>query len=458
MYLAEFGEMRQACLRIAPPHPDFANEWWAIYETLCRGVQAIPDWSVSLRLIVTPGQGFEQTLILATTAANEAALRSTAAAFLRLAVVAEDSVAVPLSQAEYDMATFGFPRHRVYVDPFFETIGGQSFACDFRASDVLADLTTQAHLQAFRFGYQINLRAFRPSDQHWKDARKNIIGLQHLRGVSADLLDFQLRLAEKLGTVAGSSEEYVAVDTSSAAAWLTHTLDAAFQGRYGRYRFGPLGSRCVAGGYEDQLTSPWFEQDGAGPDYACSRGVAAGDIVSLLKVHPGVDLAARYLLPPRTLLDGPRRPPRAATGPPRPHAFVSYKRDDASHVGPLVTLLRAGNFETWYDAAIPGGMQWMDELEAQLRGAFVVVLLVSPQSVASPYVKLELTYALSLQIPIVPVVLEPVQSAGGIELILRATQQLDARSPDFTERLIAAVTHAYQRGASPEPRRAQLAF
>jgi tetratricopeptide (TPR) repeat protein len=96
--------------------------------------------------------------------------------------------------------------------------------------------------------------------------------------------------------------------------------------------------------------------------------------------------------------------------------FISYShRDEAlrqqldKHLAPLK---RQKVIEAWHDRQIPAGTEWANEIDENLRNADIVLLLVSPDFVASDYCSnTELEIAMSRHQQgaaiIIPVVLEP---------------------------------------------------
>ena len=69
--------------------------------------------------------------------------------------------------------------------------------------------------------------------------------------------------------------------------------------------------------------------------------------------------------------------------------FISYSHQDAGalerlHVH-LANLKREGRIETWYDREILAGDNLHDEINRELEAADLVLLLVSPDFIASNY-------------------------------------------------------------------------
>ncbi len=86
------------------------------------------------------------------------------------------------------------------------------------------------------------------------------------------------------------------------------------------------------------------------------------------------------------------------------HVFISYKRQDIERARRLRDLL-SRTFEVWWDEDLQGGQQWALAIDEALLSAVVVVVLWTPASVASDWVKHEAAVAKSKG-TLVPVLLE----------------------------------------------------
>ena len=67
--------------------------------------------------------------------------------------------------------------------------------------------------------------------------------------------------------------------------------------------------------------------------------------------------------------------------------FVSYARSERSRIAPLVAALEAQGFTVWWDSEIHAGQQFDDRIEAELEAARAVVVVWTPTSVASAWVR-----------------------------------------------------------------------
>jgi hypothetical protein len=134
-------------------------------------------------------------------------------------------------------------------------------------------------------------------------------------------------------------------------------------------------------------------------------------------------------------------------------AFVSYKREDLPRVETHLRTLARIECPVWYDTGIPGGAEWDVMIEARIRSCSFLLVFLSQAAVASKLVRREVKFADKLDKPIVPVLLEPVELDGGLDMLLSQYQIVDSREPDFEARLEAAVRPVLSSAAGSGPRR-----
>jgi adenylate cyclase len=67
--------------------------------------------------------------------------------------------------------------------------------------------------------------------------------------------------------------------------------------------------------------------------------------------------------------------------------FVSYARSDKSRVAPLVAAIEAKGWSVWWDPEIDAGQQFDDQIEAELKAASAVLVVWTPSSAASRWVR-----------------------------------------------------------------------
>jgi hypothetical protein len=91
------------------------------------------------------------------------------------------------------------------------------------------------------------------------------------------------------------------------------------------------------------------------------------------------------------------------------HVFVSYADEDKRAVTFVCDALKAEGVTTWVSFRhIRPGENWDEAIERALAEASALVVIVSPSSVASRYVRAEVEEAIRKQKTVVPVIIEPV--------------------------------------------------
>lgn len=84
------------------------------------------------------------------------------------------------------------------------------------------------------------------------------------------------------------------------------------------------------------------------------------------------------------------------------HVFISYSHDDLDFAQNVRHELERRKIPTWIDELTPAGDDWREEIDTALRGAFAVVLVVTPSAMQSLYVTYEWAFALGAGIAVVP--------------------------------------------------------
>ncbi len=98
-----------------------------------------------------------------------------------------------------------------------------------------------------------------------------------------------------------------------------------------------------------------------------------------------------------------------------PDIFLSYNREDQHQAKLFADAFAAAGLDVWWDTALRSGEAYDEVTEAALRGAKAVVVLWSPRSVASRWVRAEATIADRCK-TLVPVTIEPCERPIMFEL------------------------------------------
>jgi adenylate cyclase len=67
--------------------------------------------------------------------------------------------------------------------------------------------------------------------------------------------------------------------------------------------------------------------------------------------------------------------------------FVSYSRSDKTRVAPLVAAIKAKGWSVWWDPSIAAGQQFDDQIDKELQAASAVLVVWTPTSVTSRWVR-----------------------------------------------------------------------
>jgi TolB protein len=111
-----------------------------------------------------------------------------------------------------------------------------------------------------------------------------------------------------------------------------------------------------------------------------------------------------------------------------PHFFLSYSREDAALQSRIVAELRGRGINIWVDIEhlIPGSPAWEREIERSIRGAAGIIVLLSPDSNNSEWVRREISFAEQNEKRIFPVLIRG-EEDDSIPLRLSSHQRVDLR-------------------------------
>jgi predicted ATPase len=123
-----------------------------------------------------------------------------------------------------------------------------------------------------------------------------------------------------------------------------------------------------------------------------------------------------------------------------PSIFISYAHADSSFVDRLEADLRQQGFDPWVDRQrLVGGQRWRRELQEAVKGAQVLLIVLSPNAIASPNVQIEYDYVLDRGKVVIPLYYRECD----MPMELRAIQWIDFRHS--YEQGVAALLQALRR-------------
>jgi hypothetical protein len=119
--------------------------------------------------------------------------------------------------------------------------------------------------------------------------------------------------------------------------------------------------------------------------------------------------------------------------------FLSYSSKDKPWVSEFASALRAGGVKAWFDVAdLAPGERWQEKIQEALRESSTLIVILSPNSIDSPWTFFELGAAVADNKRIIPVLLEDVDLAR-VPIALRQFQALRERSPIEAGKKVAEV-------------------
>ena len=123
--------------------------------------------------------------------------------------------------------------------------------------------------------------------------------------------------------------------------------------------------------------------------------------------------------------------------------FISYSRRDDETMRKIAFFLRDKGFKVWVDneKLIPGTPAWEESIENAIKNAFAVIVILSPDSKNSEWVRREITYSDQFSKRVFPVLAKGTEDASlPIRLITR--QYVDFRDDEEAglNELMAAIT------------------
>ena len=121
-----------------------------------------------------------------------------------------------------------------------------------------------------------------------------------------------------------------------------------------------------------------------------------------------------------------------------PYVFVSYSHRDMREMREVTAFLGAGGVRYWYDDGLHSGDDWNRSIATHLKNSAVCLLLLSPASAASEYVKNELNFAQNHRIPVHTLLLQPFDIPLDIELMTGRIQMVE-KVGDYQKELLGAL-------------------
>ena len=131
--------------------------------------------------------------------------------------------------------------------------------------------------------------------------------------------------------------------------------------------------------------------------------------------------------------------PNDMTNNTRPYVFISYSHKDEREMKQLKDLFDSYGISYWYDKGLHSGDDWNSVIAKYLEGAAACVVLLSHDSAESEYVKNELSFAISRNIPIHILMLEEFEIPSDVDMMTCRIQRIK-KEAGYERRLIYALS------------------
>ena len=110
-----------------------------------------------------------------------------------------------------------------------------------------------------------------------------------------------------------------------------------------------------------------------------------------------------------------------------PYLFISYSHKDQQAMLSVKQILEESGIRYWYDNGLHSGDDWNMVIAKHLKNSAVCLLLLSPNSAVSEYVKNELNFAMNHRIPIHTLLLKQFDLPLDIEMMTGRIQMVEAK-------------------------------
>jgi hypothetical protein len=417
--------------------------------------------SAAVRIAIEPGRPVTTVHSFVVPKADEARLRLVLAAFMRTDQMGAGHTEGP--QVGEDLAGRFVHADEPRIELVRETLratNGLAIHHNVRLSDQLPRLLRTFADLAIPFAYEFQAMPWTPPRDQLREMLHNIARLVDTRGLPADLSSDQSALGERLKRATFNIEECLSAPSQSfadaIAGTLSNLLGETFYAQFNASpKIEPLDDRSAQAFAYHVHSQVMF---GESPAKMSDLTAAAlrEDVDRCLSCLPlGFTSGGKPPSDPEPLALrlGPAGPTSPFTGggmqssssgdeSASPFLFISYSRADRDRVYPLVDELSKTGASVWIDQRLIGGDDWILELETRLMNCSAILAFVSTAFVASKYCGREIRFADALDKKIIPIFLDSVQLAGGMNFILTATQRVMMQDNNSVEILSAIKTHA----------------
>lgn len=126
--------------------------------------------------------------------------------------------------------------------------------------------------------------------------------------------------------------------------------------------------------------------------------------------------------------------------------FISYSRKDTDFARKLANDLEKAGYDVWWDISdLQGGDDWVQSIPAAIESSQFLLVVLSPDGVASPWVRKEYTQGLSLRKRIIPLMLE----TTGVPFALNTINFIDFSKGHYEDAYTSLLSALGYTGEAP---------
>lgn len=435
--------------RLAFPGP--ISAWFDAWLLRVEELVASNGITLSKRVVLTPEDGLD-VLLQAVAPVHLAQRLREILASIPPPGKARSALRLPADDAELQRLLDDAPVMRTLLVLPRYVAADLWFACPFRAADAWSRVAGRASAAV---GYQVNLYPYTCPAALMRAMALNLNRLLSHTAVSAPMRWLQGQLAERARRARWLQEDILLASAAADGALWMRQVEATFGSLHAEFS-APTDLTFAAGALQDtlELACAFDEALTYDPSYTASQVQDLAGARIQLGLAEDFDAVATGIARRPSVSQGAQRPNNdgafapvqlpgyadtAAGAPSEPYVFLSYARADEDDMRRVRDRLRAADVDVWVDERIEAGQEWDVVLEARLRGCGMVVALISPEAVASRWVRRELKFADSLGKPLACLRLREATLTDGLGMLLLTLQWIDMSRGDAEERLLSAV-------------------
>ena len=427
------------------------TQWVRLFSASAALWSQIRAVSVALRIEHKPGHALSTLHSFTVPKSQEDRLRLIIAAFLRTDRIAAGEACAPETAGEIAGGFVHLEEKRFGLVPEnFEASGGLRIHPNIRLAEHLPALFQAAMDLGLHLAYEMQAAPWTPPRELLRGVLYDAAHLADSPAVPRSVATDQTALAERMKRAQYHLAECVSAPAEGQAGAVAETVSNILE-RTIYAQFGAAPQLAVLAETEAKafaLHRHVHTMPGSPALDDASAAATGEDLDRILGCYmlgiskPDGNLIHRRFFAPPGSPSGPAgSSPSGPGAPPGSFLFVSYARADSQDVYPLVDHLQQDGIGLWIDRRLLAGDDWLDELEVQLNRCAGILAFVTPSFVSSRYCGREVRYGDALQRKILPVVLKPFESAGGLSLILHSLQQVRISEPADYARLLTSIRY-----------------